>query len=53
MCPVTIEQCVNHPPNNLWYSAPESQKVVKSFPTILDYARRIHDRYFPDYEFPK
>lgn len=27
----------------------ESQKVVRSFPIILDYARRIHDRYFPDY----
>lgn len=28
---------------------PESQKVVKSFPAVGDYARRIHDRYFPDY----
>ncbi len=28
---------------------PESQKVVKSFPAVVDYAQRIHDRYFPDY----
>ncbi|XXG99270.1 hypothetical protein Hte_005607 [Hypoxylon texense] len=31
-------------------ASPDSQKVVKSFPVLLDYARRIHDRYFPDYE---
>ncbi|KAI1775343.1 hypothetical protein F4818DRAFT_416348 [Hypoxylon cercidicola] len=31
-------------------AAPDSQKVVKSFPVLLDYADRIHDRYFPDYE---
>jgi len=29
--------------------APESKKVVKSFPTVVDYARRIHNRYFVDY----
>ena len=29
--------------------APETQKVVKSFPVVGDYARRIHNRYFPDY----
>lgn len=29
--------------------APESQRVVKSFPAVLEYARRIHDRYFPDF----
>ncbi|KAJ9220445.1 hypothetical protein C8Q69DRAFT_65575 [Paecilomyces variotii] len=28
---------------------PESQQLVKQFPAILDYAGRIHDRYFPDY----
>ena len=31
-------------------SNPESQKLVKTFPTVLEYARRIHDRLFPDYE---
>ncbi|OTA58347.1 hypothetical protein K449DRAFT_354577 [Hypoxylon sp. EC38] len=31
-------------------AGPDSQKVVRSFPAILDYAGRIHDRYFPDYE---
>ncbi|TVY25158.1 hypothetical protein LHYA1_G006485 [Lachnellula hyalina] len=28
---------------------PESRKIVKSFPALLDYAERIHSRYFPDY----
>ncbi|KAE8446324.1 hypothetical protein EG329_012071 [Mollisiaceae sp. DMI_Dod_QoI] len=31
-------------------AAPNSQRLVKSFPTIQDYARRIHDQYFPDYD---
>lgn len=31
-------------------SGPDSQKLVKQFPVILDYARRIHEVYFPDYE---
>ncbi|KAI1379304.1 hypothetical protein F4677DRAFT_327867 [Hypoxylon crocopeplum] len=31
-------------------AAPDSQEVVKSHPILLDYASRIHDRYFPDYE---
>ncbi|GAD97832.1 conserved hypothetical protein [Paecilomyces variotii No. 5] len=30
-------------------ACPESQQLVKQFPAILDYAGRIHDRYFPDY----
>ncbi|KAK8052658.1 hypothetical protein PG996_011959 [Apiospora saccharicola] len=29
---------------------PDSQAVVKGFPVILEYADRIQDRYFPDYE---
>ncbi|KAL1971165.1 hypothetical protein VTN77DRAFT_116 [Rasamsonia byssochlamydoides] len=33
-------------------AGPESQKVVRSFPAIIDYARRIHNRYFPDYVSP-
>jgi hypothetical protein len=31
-------------------AGPDSQKVVKGFPVILDYAQRIQDKYFPDYE---
>ncbi|KAI1765478.1 hypothetical protein GGR53DRAFT_261512 [Hypoxylon sp. FL1150] len=31
-------------------ASPDSQNVIKSFPVIPDYASRIHDRYFPDYE---
>ncbi|RDW74954.1 hypothetical protein BP6252_06096 [Coleophoma cylindrospora] len=31
-------------------AGPDSQAVVKGFPTILEYASRIHDEYFPDYE---
>ena len=30
--------------------APDSNEAVRSFPAVLDYASRIHDRYFPDYE---
>lgn len=32
------------------HSAPETAKIVRSYPTIIDYAERIHTRYFPDYE---
>ncbi|KAK7993022.1 glutathione S-transferase [Apiospora saccharicola] len=31
-------------------AGPDSQAVVKGFPVILEYADRIQDRYFPDYE---
>ncbi|ETS74332.1 hypothetical protein PFICI_14198 [Pestalotiopsis fici W106-1] len=31
-------------------AAPDSQRVVRAFPVILDYAQRIQDQYFPDYE---
>ncbi|KAI1372118.1 hypothetical protein F4677DRAFT_433528 [Hypoxylon crocopeplum] len=31
-------------------AAPETQQTVRSHPVILDYAGRIHDQYFPDYE---
>ncbi|KAK1148872.1 hypothetical protein N8T08_008757 [Aspergillus melleus] len=31
------------------YAAPETQRTIRSFPALVDYARRIHDRYFPDY----
>lgn len=29
---------------------PDSQAVVKGLPVLLEYAGRIHDAYFPDYE---
>ncbi|KAL5357661.1 hypothetical protein BJX96DRAFT_144969 [Aspergillus floccosus] len=31
-------------------AGPDSRALVKEFPAVLDYARRIHNRYFPDYE---
>ncbi|KAL2261623.1 hypothetical protein VTK26DRAFT_3742 [Humicola hyalothermophila] len=31
-------------------AAPETQKVVRSFPVLMDYAKRIHDTYFSDYD---
>ncbi|OQU97668.1 Glutathione S-transferase, domain-containing protein [Cladophialophora immunda] len=31
-------------------SAPESKKIVKSFPSVVTYAERIHNCYFPEYE---
>ncbi|TVY40241.1 Failed axon connections-like protein [Lachnellula occidentalis] len=30
-------------------AGPESRMIVKGFPALLDYAERIHNRYFPDY----
>ena len=32
------------------YSTPASAKLVRSLPAVMDYANRIHDRYFPDYQ---
>ena len=29
---------------------PETQKVLRTFPIIMDYADKIHKHYFPDYE---
>lgn len=29
--------------------APESQRMVKSFPTLLEYAQTIHDLYLPNF----
>ncbi|KAB5545474.1 hypothetical protein GE09DRAFT_210555 [Coniochaeta sp. 2T2.1] len=31
-------------------AGPDSQKVVKGYPILVEYAERIHDRYFPGYE---
>ena len=41
--------CCNGSADGVVARAPESRKVVNSFPAVVDYARRIHDRYFPDY----
>jgi hypothetical protein len=29
---------------------PESKRIVQAFPTVIDYATRIHGHFFPDYE---
>ena len=34
---------------DIFHSAPESMEVIKSYPVLTDYARRIHEQYFPDY----
>ncbi|KAL8842371.1 MAG: hypothetical protein Q9176_002760 [Flavoplaca citrina] len=31
-------------------AAPETRKIVRSLPTVMDYADAIHRHYFPDYE---
>ncbi|KAI0387466.1 putative glutathione S-transferase [Hypomontagnella monticulosa] len=31
-------------------AAPNSRKEMENFPAVLNYAERIHNRYFPDYE---
>jgi hypothetical protein len=31
-------------------SSPESKKFVIGLDAVMDYANRIHERYFPDYE---
>ncbi|KAE8377848.1 hypothetical protein BDV26DRAFT_281573 [Aspergillus bertholletiae] len=31
------------------YAAPNQQKTIRGYPAVVDYARRIHDKYFPDY----
>ncbi|KAI9934528.1 hypothetical protein ASPWEDRAFT_43957 [Aspergillus wentii DTO 134E9] len=30
-------------------AAPESQSIINGFPVVVEYAKRIHDRFFPDY----
>jgi hypothetical protein len=34
----------------LMISSPESSAFLKGLPAVMDYATRIHERYFPDYE---
>ncbi|KAH8685219.1 hypothetical protein BGZ61DRAFT_479978 [Ilyonectria robusta] len=31
-------------------AAPTTAKIVRSYPVVIDYADRIHRKYFPDYE---
>ncbi|GKZ89007.1 hypothetical protein AnigIFM59636_010144 [Aspergillus niger] len=31
-------------------ACPETQRIVRGLPVVVEYAHRIHDRYFPDYE---
>ncbi|OQE37925.1 hypothetical protein PENCOP_c009G01205 [Penicillium coprophilum] len=31
-------------------AGPETTQLVKSYQSIVEYARRIHDKYFPDYQ---
>ncbi|KAH1380128.1 hypothetical protein KXX10_007965 [Aspergillus fumigatus] len=33
-----------------WMRAPATREIIKGYPAVVDYARRIHDKYFPDYE---
>ncbi|KAF7163561.1 hypothetical protein CNMCM5623_008410 [Aspergillus felis] len=34
-------------------AAPASKAIIKGYPAVVNYARRIHDKYFPDYELWK
>ncbi|OKL61399.1 hypothetical protein UA08_03845 [Talaromyces atroroseus] len=34
-------------------ASPVSAKLIRGLPNVLEYARRIHETYFPDYEAPK
>ena len=33
------------------FRAPEAKELVKSLPTVMDYADRIRHTFFPDYVF--
>lgn len=32
------------------YSGPESQSIVRGYPVVVEYAERIYEAYFPDYQ---
>lgn len=34
------------------FSGPDSRKLVRSLPNVVEYARRIHEEYFADYASP-
>ena len=40
------ERCAD----DLLIRAPDTEQVVRSFPAVMEYAKRIHDRYYSDYE---
>lgn len=42
-CEFSVEKLMVH-------SNPESTKFVKGLDAVMDYANRIHQKYFPDYE---
>jgi hypothetical protein len=46
---VFIDCHMVHDCANVLARAPETKKVLKSLPAVVDYAQRIHDHYFPDY----
>ncbi|KAJ5494469.1 hypothetical protein N7463_010556, partial [Penicillium fimorum] len=31
-------------------AAPETKQIVNGYPALVEYARRIHEKYFPDYQ---
>ncbi|QGA16297.1 hypothetical protein EYB26_003964 [Talaromyces marneffei] len=33
-------------------AGPDSRKLIRTLPNVIDYARRIHEEYFADYEAP-
>jgi hypothetical protein len=34
------------------FSGPDSRKLIRTLPNVIEYARRIHEQYFTDYEAP-
>lgn len=36
----------------LCQAGPVTAKLIRSLPNVIEYARRIHEHYFPDYEAP-
>ncbi|KAH7054646.1 hypothetical protein B0J12DRAFT_570315 [Macrophomina phaseolina] len=52
VCTACVTLMQEHRGNSadLFDGAPDSQKVVRGLPAIMEYAHRIHGRYFPDYK---
>lgn len=34
------------------FSGPDSKKLIRTLPNVIEYARRIHEEYFSDYAAP-
>lgn len=34
----------------IMYRAPETRRIIRGLPTVMDYADKIHQQFFPDYE---